>query len=47
MHGALQGYVFYGYKRIMQQAPYFAIPFGLGEFGLDEVRNSILSLTFL
>ena len=33
MHGALRGYVFYGYKRIMQQAPYFALPFGIGEYG--------------
>jgi ubiquinol-cytochrome c reductase subunit 8 len=31
MHGALRGYVFYGYKRIMQQAPYFALPVGIGE----------------
>lgn len=31
MHGALRGYIFYGYKRIMQQAPYFAIPVGIGE----------------
>ncbi|KAK0538637.1 ubiquinol--cytochrome-c reductase subunit 8 [Tilletia horrida] len=30
MRGAVQTYIFYGYKRIMQQAPYFAIPFAAG-----------------
>ncbi|UZJ51015.1 hypothetical protein CBS101457_000335 [Exobasidium rhododendri] len=29
MRGALKGYVFYGYKRLMQQAPYFVLPFGI------------------
>ncbi|PWN49385.1 putative ubiquinol-cytochrome c reductase complex 11 kda protein [Violaceomyces palustris] len=33
MKGALHGYIFYGYKRIMQQAPYFALPFAVG-YGL-------------
>jgi hypothetical protein len=28
---AFSTYVFYGYKRLLAQAPYFAIPFGLGE----------------
>lgn len=30
MAGALRGYLFYGYKRLMAQAPYFAVPFGVG-----------------
>ena len=30
MKGALRNYIFYGYKRIMQQAPYFAVPFAIG-----------------
>ncbi|GAC92886.1 hypothetical protein PHSY_000444 [Pseudozyma hubeiensis SY62] len=33
MKGALHSYVFYGFKRIMQQAPYFVLPFGVG-YGL-------------
>ncbi len=32
MRGALHSYVFYGFKRIMQQAPYFALPFAVGKF---------------
>ena len=32
MRGALHSYVFYGFKRIMQQALYFAIPFAAGKF---------------
>lgn len=32
MKGALHSYVFYGFKRIMQQAPYFVLPFGVGKF---------------
>ncbi|KAK1923158.1 cytochrome b-c1 complex subunit 8 [Papiliotrema laurentii] len=28
--GAIQGYVFNGFSRIMQQAPYWIIPFTLG-----------------
>lgn len=34
MNGALRQYLFYGYKRIMANAPYFAIPFGAGEYFL-------------
>ncbi|PWN98414.1 putative ubiquinol-cytochrome c reductase complex 11 kDa protein [Tilletiopsis washingtonensis] len=30
MAGALKGYLFFGYKRIMAQVPYFAVPFGIG-----------------
>lgn len=30
MRGALKGYLFFGYKRIMAQVPYFAVPFGIG-----------------
>ncbi|CAO1621435.1 unnamed protein product [Parajaminaea phylloscopi] len=30
MRGALRQYLFYGYKRIMANAPYFGIPFGIG-----------------
>lgn len=30
MKGALQGYLFYGYKRAARQGPYVIIPFGLG-----------------
>ncbi|SNX85830.1 probable ubiquinol-cytochrome c reductase complex 11 kda protein [Melanopsichium pennsylvanicum] len=33
MKGALHSYIFYGFKRIMQQAPYFAVPFAAG-YGL-------------
>ncbi|GAK68391.1 ubiquinol-cytochrome c reductase subunit 8 [Moesziomyces antarcticus] len=33
MRGALHSYIFYGFKRIMQQAPYFAVPFAAG-YGL-------------
>jgi hypothetical protein len=32
MRGALRAYVFYGYKRIITQVPYFAIPFGLCKY---------------
>ncbi|KAE8225561.1 hypothetical protein CF319_g1719 [Tilletia indica] len=32
MRGAVQTYLFYGYKRIMQQAPYFAVPVAAGYF---------------
>lgn len=31
MRGALHSYIFYGFKRIMQQAPYFAVPFAAGK----------------
>lgn len=31
MKGALHQYVFYGFKRIMQQAPYFVVPFAAGK----------------
>ncbi|EPQ31442.1 uncharacterized protein PFL1_00777 [Pseudozyma flocculosa PF-1] len=27
---AVRDYIFFGYKRLMQQAPYFAIPFAVG-----------------
>ncbi|PWY96963.1 putative ubiquinol-cytochrome c reductase complex 11 kda protein [Testicularia cyperi] len=33
MKGALKGYIFFGFKRIMAQAPYFALPFAVG-YGL-------------
>ena len=33
MKGAFHSYAFYGFKRIMQQAPYFAVPFAVG-YGL-------------
>ena len=32
MAGALRNWTFYGYKRLLQQAPYFAIPFALGTY---------------
>lgn len=32
MAGALKETAFHGYKRIMQQAPYFAIPIGVGTY---------------
>lgn len=35
MKGALHSYLFYGFKRIMQQAPYFAIPFAAGKFDIS------------
>lgn len=40
MHGALQGYLFFGFRRIMQQAPYFAVPFGLGELNALSLCGS-------
>lgn len=36
MKGALHSYVFYGFKRIMQQAPYFVLPFGVGKLFFSE-----------
>lgn len=44
MAGALRNYLFFGYKRIMQQAPYFAIPFALGAFSLSR-RTVVWILT--
>ncbi len=32
MKAALHACCFYGFKRIMQQAPYFALPFAAGTF---------------
>lgn len=32
MRGALHNYAFFGFKRIMAQAPYFAIPFAAGKW---------------
>lgn len=37
MAGALSGWVFHGYKRIMAQAPYFALPVGIGAYSSDGV----------
>jgi ubiquinol-cytochrome c reductase subunit 8 len=34
MRGAFRGYAFYGFKRIMQQVPYFALPFAFGTYSL-------------
>lgn len=31
MGGAFRQYMFYGYKRIMAQLPYFGIPVAIGE----------------
>jgi ubiquinol-cytochrome c reductase subunit 8 len=28
--GAINGYVFWGFRRIAQQVPYFIVPFGVG-----------------
>lgn len=36
MKGALHSYLFYGFKRIMQQAPYFAVPFAAGKFRIPS-----------
>lgn len=34
MRGALRQYLFFGYKRLMANAPYFGIPFGIGKHHL-------------
>lgn len=31
LRGAFAQYAFFGYKRVMQQAPYFVLPLGAGE----------------
>ncbi|KAL7420901.1 Cytochrome b-c1 complex subunit 8, mitochondrial [Cryptotrichosporon argae] len=38
--GALHGYLFNGFSRIMQQVPYFAIPFGTGYFIYTWAKNT-------
>ncbi|PWN89663.1 putative ubiquinol-cytochrome c reductase complex 11 kda protein [Acaromyces ingoldii] len=45
MHGAFRNYAFYGYKRIVAQAPYFAIPFaiGYGIYSWGSKRNAFLN----
>lgn len=30
MKGALNGYIFWGFRRIAQQVPYFIVPFATG-----------------
>ena len=32
MRGSVSHWVINGYKRVLQQAPYFVIPMGLGEY---------------
>lgn len=46
MHGAFRSYAFYGYKRIIAQAPYFAIPLAIGEHRQTSLSiTSVCSLT--
>lgn len=43
MAGALRNYLFHGYRRIMYNVPYFAIPIGAGEF--ETARRPIAACT--
>ena len=47
LRGAFAQYAFFGYKRIMQQAPYFVLPLGAGEFRIRRKSETGLTYSYI